>query len=407
MKYKVLLVSSGQPSLNPRLVKEADTLACNGYDVTVIYAYWNAWGTKLDIDLIAGKKWKAIRAGGDPVVNPFIYFLSRLLFKASYWLVRLTNTTLLARLAISRSCLFLEYEAAKHQADIYIGHNLGALSAVVKAGKKYGKPCGFDAEDFHRNEVIDDVNNLDARLKTIVEDKYIPQLQYLSVSSPLIGELYKKLYPAVKQLILLNTFPKINFKPFTQTPGNALKLFWFSQTVGFNRGIEQITEVLQYLKEEKFELHLLGDADNNTREFFAGKLIGTNSTIHFYPPIPPDNLFSFAAKFDIGVASENNKPLNRDICLTNKIFTYLQVGLPVLASDTQAQTQFMQRYRVAGKIYQNNNLASLTDALVYYKNNIDALKNDRQHNYQLGQSVINWDTEAKKFLSLIEQTISA
>ena len=49
---KIVLISPGQPSLNPRLVKEADTLAANGYDVTVLYSYWNDWGAKFDKTLL-------------------------------------------------------------------------------------------------------------------------------------------------------------------------------------------------------------------------------------------------------------------------------------------------------------------------------------------------------------------
>lgn len=407
MNYKVLLISSGQPSLNPRLVKEADTLAANGYDVTVIYAYWNAWGTELDTGLLAAKKWKAIRAGGDPVQKPFIYFLSRLFFKAANWLVRLTNNTSFARFAISRSCLYLEREAVKHHADIYIGHNLGALSAVVKAAKKHGEPCGFDAEDFHRNEVTDCIDNTDVKLKTAVEDKYIPQLQYLSVSSPLIGAEYARLYPSIKQQVLLNTFPSNGFKPSIHTPGSTLKLFWFSQTAGPNRGIEQILEALQAIRHTPFELHLLGDADENIRKVFTNKLTGSQTSIYFHQPIPPDQIFAFATRFDIGIASEKSEPLNRDICLTNKIFTYLQAGLPILCSNTRAQAQFMQHYDVAGKIYNNDDITSITGALMYYQNHPEALKSAKQHNYLLGQITLNWDTEARKFLSLVEQTISA
>ena len=60
IQKKVVLITSGQPSLNPRLVKEADILANSGFDVTVLYAYWNNWGTTYDNDLLSNKKWNAI-----------------------------------------------------------------------------------------------------------------------------------------------------------------------------------------------------------------------------------------------------------------------------------------------------------------------------------------------------------
>ncbi|MES2278836.1 MAG: glycosyltransferase [Bacteroidota bacterium] len=405
MRYKILLVSAGQPSLNPRLVKEADTLAQNGYDVTVIYSYWNAWGTELDKALIAGKKWKAICAGGNPQSKWLTYFISRLMFKAATLFTRLTSSMLLAKIAIARSSTFLIREAKKHQANIYIGHNLGALPAVVIAAKKHGKPCAFDAEDFHRNEVTDDVNSIDVKIKTHIEDRYIPHLQYLTSSSPLIGEQYYRLYPQVKKEVILNTFPKTIIAQSVKDHV-VIKLFWFSQTVGLNRGLESTIEALQQVQ-HTFELHLLGDVADEIRHLFTAQMAHTASTIHFHSPIPSNKIIEFAAQFDIGIAAENNIPFNRDICLTNKLFTYIQAGLPILASSTKAQTAFIQQYAVAGKLYPNNNVASIAEALIFYQNNRQSLMQDKAHNYSLGQTTLNWGTDQERLLTLVKETLPA
>ena len=44
-----------------------------------------------------------------------------------------------------------------------------------------------------------------------------------------------------------------------------------------------------------------------------------------------------AAQHDVGLASELSTPPNRAISLTNKVFTYLLAGIPVLLSNTPAQ----------------------------------------------------------------------
>ena len=44
-----------------------------------------------------------------------------------------------------------------------------------------------------------------------------------------------------------------------------------------------------------------------------------------------------AAAYDIGLSLETDVSENRRLCLTNKIFTYLLAGVPVLLSDTPAQ----------------------------------------------------------------------
>jgi hypothetical protein len=160
LKSKIVLISSGQPSLNPRLVKEADALTEAGYEVTVLYAYWNEWGTKYDELLLSKKKWKAVRVGGDPQKQFLTWFFSRLIHKASKAILeKAGNFNYFSEYAIARASYFLIKEAKKHKADLYIGHNLGALPATVKTAKFYKKPCGFDAEDFHRQEITDDVNS--------------------------------------------------------------------------------------------------------------------------------------------------------------------------------------------------------------------------------------------------------
>jgi len=405
-KRKIVLVSSGQPSLNPRLVKEADALADAGNEVIVIYAYWNSWGTELDDELLGTKNWKAIRAGGDPIEKSTAYFISRLIFKVACWFTTVTGSKALADVVIARCSLHLIREAKKHRADLYIGHNLGALPAVVKAAKKYGKSCGFDAEDFHRNEESDDIGNIGVKLKSYVEDKYIPQLQYLTASSPLIGAEYQRLYPNIKSTTVLNTFPKSGKIVIKNKPANEpIKLFWFSQTVGINRGIEEMVGAIKLLPQQEFELHLLGDVSDTMRNEFTTQVAHTKSSIHFHKPIPSQHIMTFAGGFDIGMASEQGMPHNRNICLTNKLFTYIQAGLPVLVSDTKAQTALMQEYDVEGILYKNNDLSAIADALLYYQNNREALAAGKKHNYQLGQTVLNWGVEKEKFLNVINQII--
>ena len=122
-----------------------------------------------------------------------------------------------------------------------------------------------------------------------------------------------------------------------------------------------------------------------------------------HEPIGAGEIFDFASQFDIGIATETGIPLNRDICLTNKVFTYTQCGLAMIVSDTQAQALFMEQYPDTGKLYQKSNLQSLTDCISFYLQNPDILYQTRLQNYQLGQTALNWETESRTFLSLVQK----
>lgn len=406
MKFKVALISSGQPSLNPRLVKEADALTNAGHDVIVLYTYWNEWGTQHDVQLFSEKKWKAIRLGGSPYKQGITWFFSRLIHKTTVVLLQRTgNFGAFADIAIARSSYFLIKGAKKHKADLYIAHNLGALPAVVKTANYYKKPCGFDAEDFHRQEVNDDVDSYNFKIARAVEDKYLPVVNYLTASSPLIAEKYALLFKRAVTCVL-NVFPKTPLFPIVQNNDKPLKLFWFSQTIGPNRGLETIIEALD-LTEIPIELHLLGQPAKGYKQHLL-KLAQNagieNDNMIFYDPVLADKLPQMTARFDIGLASETGFCLNNNIALSNKLFTYIQSGLAVAASNTPAQNAFMQQYPQTGKIY--GNAKELSIILTNYHQNRELLYQTKKDAYKVGQSQLNWEIESLKFLNIVNNVLT-
>jgi len=406
LSKKIVIVSSGQPSLNPRLVKEADALSAAGYKVTVLYAYWNNWGTKYDEQLLAKKKWTAICVGGDPEHQWFTWSLSRIMHKLSGYIVhKMGNYEFLADAAVARSSFFLTRAAKKHEADLYIGHNLGALQAVAEAAKLYKKPCGFDAEDFHRQEVNDEIDSFHYKLCKYLEDKYFPFLNYLTASSPFIAEQYAGLYNR-QVTSILNVFPKAATRSFDKEDG-PLKLFWFSQTVGPNRGLEMVIEAIR-LANAACELHILGQSPEGYKQHFIELAIAsglTSDALYFYEPVNPDQLVEMATRFDIGLASETGFCLNNKLALSNKLFTYVQSGLVLAASNTTAQKWFIEQYPQTGKLY--NDASQLSGILTELNRNRGALLNIKRHSFEAGQTQLNWEHESQKFLTIIKDILAA
>jgi glycosyltransferase involved in cell wall biosynthesis len=405
MAKKIVLVSSGQPSLNPRLVKEADALSSAGYEVTVLYAYWNEWGTIYDEQLLLSKQWTAIRIGGSPGHNRITYYLSKLIYTLSRLAFKKNIATIfIPEDAVARSSFFLMRGVKKNKADLYIAHNLGALPAVVFAAKKNNKPCGFDAEDFHRYETSNDNNDQDVVLKTLIENKYIPQVNYLTASSPQIAQAYQQLFPLLKPVTILNVFTKSTFTK-SHTVNTQLKLFWFSQTIGPNRGIEDIAKALKLLNKPDIELHLLGNQPAYSKNFI-NEISKGEINISFHAPISSDDIINFASQFDLGLALETHQPVNRDICLTNKIFTYLQAGLAIVASDTKAQRELLNKNPGIGRVYPQGNAQALADILLDYYQNRTLLIAAQNEALRLARAQYNWEVESLKFLDVVKNTLS-
>jgi len=404
---KIVLITSGLPALNPRLVKEADALADAGYGVTVIYTYWSDWGAALNDQLLAGKKWEAIQAGGDPVKKPLVYFVSRLIHKTSRFIVQKTGQhRYISELAIARSAYFLTKETKKHPADLYIAHNLGALPTAVKTAALYKKLCGFDAEDFHRQEADDDAHSYRHKVISFIEDKYLPLVNYLTASSPLIAEKYASLYKRTVPCIL-NVFPKTNIPPAAPNENKPLKLFWFSQNLGPKRGLEIIVEAMG-LTRAPVELHLLGNCADGYKQHLlqlAQNFKADVNALFFYLPIKADEIFNLASGFDIGLASETGFSLNNNIALSNKLFTYIQSGLAVAASNTSAQSRLIRQYPQVGKVY--NDAAELAEILNTYSTDRQLLTKTKNDAFKIGQAELNWENESHKFLNIINDLLAS
>ena len=131
------------------------------------------------------------------------------------------------------------------------------------------------------------------------------------------------------------------------------------------------------------------------------------SNIHFAGILSPGELPLFASKFDVGMALELIVPENRNLCLTNKIFTYLLAGNCVLVSDTTAQKEFIKRYPAVGALYKHDDVTDLCRVIKYFNDNRDQLDNCKRESSELAKQTLNWETESSKLTNMIDAIIGA
>ncbi len=408
MGLRCVLVSSGQPSANPRLVKEAIALYEAGYTVTVLYCPISVWADQFDQILFGkypGIKWVCV--GHHPEKSKMLYLLSRVRQKLYQYLYRLWGNQFDA--AIKSMVLFsqeLKRQAQKESAYLYIGHNAGALPAIITAAKKHKAKAVFDFEDFHRGE--DNEGSLHWQKLKIIEDSYVPFLNAATTASPQITNEYKKLYPNVPFKTINNCFPLAYAPGFKELDSKPMKLFWFSQFIGKNRGLETVIEAIALTGKNDISLSLLGNCTEELklyfRDFAASKEL-TNDQLVFLPPVKEEDLTKVACMYHIGLACEVPHILNRELCLTNKLFIYLLSGNAILFSDTIAQTAFCKEHNEAGVLYGQGNVKACAELLLMYYNNESLLTKHRSRSYEYALSTDNWDQEKMNLLIYVSSLL--
>lgn len=403
------MVSSGQPSANPRLVKEAIALSEAGYNIRVLYCPLSPWVDDFDVKLFqAHPEIKWIQIGYHPHKEKIKYWYARVRQKFFQYLYLLVNDRF--DVANKSQVLFsqeLIKEAKRNKAELYIGHTLGAIPAVVIAAKKHQAKVAFDFEDFHRGEAEEDSLHW---IKTVqTEEKYVPFLSFATTASTLITKQYTSIFPKLSITTINNCFPLSNAVTEVKAlPIMPLKLFWFSQTIGEKRGLETVIEAMGKLGGGKISLSLLGNCSVKMKNYFLS--IAKNNEVghqlNFLPAVEEKEIVAIAANHHVGLACEVPIVVNRDICLTNKVFMYLLAANAVVFSNTKSQTLFVQENPGIGVVYEQNNAVKLANLLNDYINHPEVLQRQRKHSLQLAKQKLNWEEEQKKLLAIIKQNIT-
>jgi glycosyltransferase involved in cell wall biosynthesis len=282
-----------------------------------------------------------------------------------------------------------------------IAHYIPAIPAALRAKRRNKAFSIFDAEDFHRGEE----QYFEGMTKQAVEaeNKYYPQFEVITTASKLITDSYREIFNSKKIITINNVFSIKNLQSIDNTQSDEkLKLFWFSQYIGPKRGLDVIFDALNILNDPDIELHLLGNS--KYPEYLEGLLSKSvcRSNIHIHGPVPENEIFNMSAHYQVGLASEIPFSVNRNICMTNKIFTYLISGNCILASDTAAQSWFMHTYPGIGMVYQHDNAKDLAEKIRSLKCQPELLKRFRLAALALAREEMNWEKESEKFIEIIE-----
>jgi len=408
----ICFITPGHLSSNPRLIKEAYAAANSGYEITIICSQYLAVLVEFDKQLFqTNPLWKVnvVSWTGKTLSEKLLRFYTGLRNKIAGWLAVKTNAIWWIVMAQGRMHNELLKKAIAVPADLYIAHNLAALPIAIKAAQYHQAKAGFDAEDFHRGELVDQ-DSWQSQLVKRIEDFYLPQVSYLTAASPLISEAYQDLYPSLKAHVINNVF-SIKDRPLRLKCSNrqSLHLFWFSQTIGTNRGIEDAIQAIGATRKSDIYLHLLGFCTEAMKTYLknlsADQGLAADQLV-FMPVVAPDQLVAISSHFDIGLALEPGFSVNNDIALSNKILTYVLAGNAIIASNTRGQAAFMKRYPEIGKIYRIGNIEAFTNQIMYFYENREALHECRRKAWELGLRKLNWEREQTKFLTLLELVLS-
>jgi glycosyltransferase involved in cell wall biosynthesis len=372
---RITVITAGHLSTCPRMLKAAESLAADGHEVHVVSANFVEWGTIGDAALrsrlrIPCKMVDYSRATGNSlrIRAGLRHRLCRELGKI-FGPQRLPEVLL--GCATTRVLPELVQTAAEIPADLLYGGG-SALIATALAAKLLNVPYAIDLEDFHGAERAATVpeGEFSNQLAQAAEKIVFRKAAFLTTASDAIADRYADKY-GKRPLVINNTFPLPAREPeFAAVDSAGLRLYWFSQTIGPDRGLQEAVEAAG-LADIKCELHLRGTpiAGYLDRLFSIAKERAPRLKVVHHAPQPPDRMVDLCRDYHVGLALELSEPLNRALCLTNKAFTYILAGLAVVFTDTPGQRGLAMDLGPGAVLYSQGDIKKLAQGLRLWAEN--------------------------------------
>jgi len=394
MRGAICIVSPGNLASNPRVLKEADALHEAGYAVTAVACDYTEALRSFDDEIAAGAPWKVVRVPRSRSERPI-----GLLAGGVARLAGTHTPVALAARAYGGPVAALRRAASGVSADLYIGHYIAGLAAAGRAAQRRGAMLGFDAEDLHTGEGT----ALQMSMVRTIEGVLMPSCRHVTAAAPLIGKAYRARY-GVEPATVLNVFPlaMAPAKPICAGQG-TLRAYWFSQTVGLDRGLQAFIQAMARTT-MRVTLDIRGSNrwGHGDRLMELARELGVADRVRLLPMAAPQEMVRLAADYDIGLSLETDVSENRRVCLTNKIFTYLLAGVPVLLSDTPAQGALAPELGVAARIVSLADPTGIAAALDRLAGAPDERSAARDMAWRLGRERYNWDVEKGALLGSVE-----
>jgi glycosyltransferase involved in cell wall biosynthesis len=404
---RLCLVSHGQPSANPRLVRDASILAEAGYNVRVVTAQIMPNLIAHDASLTDGASWRhdpvgfSHRTNGTPGWN---YIRTRR--RVASALANVWPSEGLTARAYGYANPELADVAAKEPADLFIAYQQNSLPAAWWAAKRHQARIALDAQDLLADCSAEPVN-----LVRSMERRYLRHCDYISTMSAAAANRLQDTNNLARTPIVLHNTPRLAERegiaaPTDRQHSREVSLYWFGQTIGGHSCAEQVLAAMPLLcKSVKLVLRGRSNETFVTRLQNQAESLGLTGQLELLPRAEPDEMVRLASEHDVLLGTQPGTELFNQMAIGNKVFTGMMAGLAVALSDTIAHRELLAEAPGFGFLFRDGDVQSFVDHLNILLADPKRLDEMKLRAWNLAGERFNWEEESKTLLNTIEQVL--
>jgi glycosyltransferase involved in cell wall biosynthesis len=238
----------------------------------------------------------------------------------------------------------LLWKMVRMRADVVHAHDVNTLPTAWLAAKLSGAKLVYDAHEISTSR---EGYSSFRKLVAIVERSLMPRANGTITTTEARAKFFARAYGIARPVVLQN-------RPREQSPqvserirqelglGEPWPVVLYQGGVQQGRGLERLVRVAAQVPEAYFVFVGGGRLDASLRQIVQE--LQLENRVRFIPTVALADLPSYTASADIGVQPIENTCLNHYTTDSNKLFEYVQAGLPVIASDLPEIRRIIRRY---------------------------------------------------------------
>ena len=181
-----------------------------------------------------------------------------------------------------------------------------------------------------------------------IEDFVVPKLKEMITVCDSIAELFEEKY-GVKCHVVRNIPPRAALPPkgdkqALDLPMDKHLLVLQGSGINIQRGAEELVESMQYLDECYLMVIGGGDVLPVLKQMVADLRI--EERVRFLPRMPYQQMMAYTQLAELGFVLDKDTNLNYRFCLPNKLFDFIQAGVPIVASHLVEIEKIIKKYDI-------------------------------------------------------------
>jgi len=289
------------------------------------------------------------------------------------------------------------------KADLLVSNDLDTLLSNYLVHILRRIPIVYDSHEYYTQtpELVN--RKFVQKIWKSIEKAIFPRLKDVITVNESIAQLYWNDYgneiKVVRNISPKRELAKKLSKKELSLPENKPIILLQGAGINIQRGAEEAVEAMKFVDDAI--LVIIGGGD--VIEFLKKEVddLKLSGKVMFIPKQPFNKLLNFTIYADIGLTLDKDTNINYHFSLPNKIFDYIQAGVPVLASPLVEIQKIIEQYNI-GCTIENHNPKHIAEKMEFMLHNKELAAIWKQ-NLKKAASELNWENEKKILIDVFQK----